>query len=67
MSDADKPQMTGMSPGERLARAVLMFHASASIWTPQNRNIWRALTGKEEATSRVLCDLARELLNRSKE
>ena len=30
--------------------------------TPKDRAEWLTLTGKQEATTRVLCDLARQLL-----
>lgn len=50
--------MTGL---ERLARAVLMFHRGGA-WTGQDRCEWVFLTGEEDATTKVLCDLARRLL-----
>jgi hypothetical protein len=45
----------------RLGRAVLLFHRGGR-WTGQNRNEWVMLTGEEDATTKVLCDLARKLL-----
>jgi hypothetical protein len=53
-----------MNDAERLARAVLMFHQSRE-WTPQARAAWQALTGSEDATTRTLCDLARETLEKA--
>jgi hypothetical protein len=55
-----------MTPLERLARAVLLFH-SGHPWTGSLRNEWAALTDEEEATTRVLCDLARRLLAEERE
>jgi hypothetical protein len=53
--------MAKISDAERLARAVLMFFGQGR-WTAWNAEIWLALTGKEEATTKVLGDLAREIL-----
>lgn len=50
-----------MTPVERLARAVLLFHRGGA-WTGMDRNEWVMLTSSDEATTRVLCDLARRLL-----
>lgn len=44
---------------ERVARAILLFH-DVGVWTPDELAKWRELTGRDEATTRVLCDLARE-------
>jgi hypothetical protein len=44
---------------ERLARAVLLFHRGGP-WTEADRYAWRGLTGEDEATTKVLCDLARQ-------
>ena len=52
-----------MTDLERLARAVLLFHR-CEPWTGQDRNEWAMLTDEEEATTQVLCDLARTLLHR---
>jgi hypothetical protein len=41
-----------------LARAVLMFYRGGP-WTGADRAVWRELTGEDEATTKVLCDLAR--------
>lgn len=49
-----------MTAAERLARAVLLFHRGGR-WTGQDRNEWVMLTGEEEATTKVLCDLARRV------
>jgi hypothetical protein len=46
---------------DRLARAVLLFHKSPP-WTVEDRELWTALTGTREATTRTLCDLARAIL-----
>jgi hypothetical protein len=54
--------MAEISNAERLARAVLLFHDSAE-WTDQQREVWTALTGEHDATTRVLCDLARRVRN----
>jgi streptomycin 6-kinase len=47
-----------ISMAERLARAVLLFH-SGEPWTTERRATWISLTGSDEATTRVLCNLAR--------
>lgn len=48
---------------EDVTRAVLLFHASPS-WGPEQRQEWAEVTGEEEATTRILCDLARRALER---
>lgn len=48
-------------PVERLALAVLLFH-SQGAWMEAKSAEWLRLTGTREATSKVLCDLARRLL-----
>ena len=50
-----------MTPIERLGRAVLLFH-SGHPWTGSLRNEWVTLTDETEATTKVLCYLARRLL-----
>jgi hypothetical protein len=50
-----------VTPIERLSRAVLLFHRGGS-WTGTDRLEWVMLTGEEDATTKVLCDLARRLL-----
>lgn len=52
--------MARISNAERLARAVLLFHHGGE-WTKADQQIWHALTGSHDATSRVLCDLARQV------
>ena len=41
--------------------AVLLFH-SGGPWNDAKNQRWRLLTGHDEATTRVLCDTAREAL-----
>jgi hypothetical protein len=61
MSDAELGRnMARLSPAERLARAVLLFH-KAGPWRARDNEIWLALTGQDAATTRVLCDLARSV------
>jgi hypothetical protein len=43
------------SNAERLARAVLLFHSPS--WEDERR-LWQAITGEDEANAQVLCDLA---------
>jgi hypothetical protein len=50
-----------MNTTERLARAVLLFHRSGP-WTDDMRAEWLMLTGQHEATTKVLCDLARRCM-----
>ena len=50
-----------MTPLERLARAVLLFHRGGP-WNGTERNEWVMLTDAEDATTVTLCDLARRLL-----
>jgi hypothetical protein len=45
---------------DRLARAVLLFHRGGP-WSEADRATWRKLTGEDEATTKVLCDLARRV------
>jgi hypothetical protein len=49
-----------MSEGEKLARAVLLFFRGGH-WSACDREVWQALTGSEDATTRALCDLARRV------
>jgi hypothetical protein len=56
--------MAKLSDAERLARALLLFHRNGP-WMPGDREVWFALTGKQECSSRVLCDLAREVRDRA--
>jgi hypothetical protein len=53
-----------MNSTERLARAVLLFHRGGR-WTGTDRNEWVMLTGEEDATTKVLCDLARRSMQES--
>ena len=55
-----------MTPAERLARCVLMFYGIAG-WSQNERDLWKALTGSDDATTRVLGDLAREVLQDERE
>lgn len=48
-----------MSKERDALEAVLLFH-SGSPWDDEKRARWRELTGAEEATTAVLCDLVRE-------
>lgn len=52
--------MAQLAKAERLARAVLMFFEPGD-WSREKREVWIAMTGKEDATSKVLGDLAREV------
>jgi hypothetical protein len=49
-----------MTEAAKLAGAVRLFHRGGP-WTSWDRHVWRELTGQEEATTRVLCDLARRV------
>jgi hypothetical protein len=61
MSDAEIGHyMAKLSKAERLARAVLLFFRGGP-WTAEDRDVWQALTGTELATTRTLCDLARDV------
>ena len=44
---------------ENLAAAVLLFNRGGP-WTKQDQIAWLVLTGQEEATTKGLCDFARE-------
>lgn len=55
MNDVDPATI---SDAERLARAVILFY-SAVTWDDPERALWLSLTGESDATTRVLCDLAR--------
>jgi hypothetical protein len=50
-----------MPPEHRLARALLLFFRHGP-WTDADCALWRSLTGSEEVTTKVLCDLARSML-----
>ncbi len=59
-------EMAQLDQAERLARAVLLFHRGGP-WGDEEREAWKALTGCDEATTRVLCDLARQVRQRAEE
>lgn len=42
-------------------RAVLLFHSGAD-WNEERRNEWHALTGEDEATTKILCGTVRRAL-----
>jgi hypothetical protein len=50
-----------MTGAEKLARAVLLFHRGDGEWTAWDREVWKELTGSDDATTRTLCDLARKV------
>jgi hypothetical protein len=52
--------MAAISSAERLARAVLLFHRGGA-WNNRDADMWEALTGSREATTKTLCDLARRV------
>lgn len=45
---------------EKLAMAVLLFHRGGE-WSPSDGELWRLYTGYGDATTKVLCDLARRV------
>ena len=49
-----------LSDAERLARAVLLFHRGGG-WIQSDSEMWLILTGVREATTKTLCDLARQV------
>lgn len=60
-SDAEQGRdMAKISNAERLARAVLMFFDPGE-WNAGRREEWLAITGRDECSSKVLGDLAREV------
>lgn len=50
-----------LTKGARLAHAVLLFF-DPSEWTADKRVQWKAITGNDECVSKVLGDMARELI-----
>lgn len=44
---------------EAALEAVLLFHGP---WDEQKQARWKAITGKDEATTQVLCDHIRKVL-----
>ena len=57
---AQKPRE--LTKAEKLARAVLLIH-SGSQWTKDKQQLWKEYTGSDEATFKVLCDVARAFLS----
>lgn len=55
-----RKQVLAAMKRERLVQALLLFH-SAEAWDEDRRRRWEELTGHREATTKVLCDLAREI------
>lgn len=55
-----------MSDAERLATAVLLFHKGGQ-WTDSDDILWEKLVGSNSATSRTLCDFARNILFKKEE
>lgn len=49
------------TPVKRLQQAILLFH-SAEPWDEERQRQWQELTGRREATTKVLCDLARGIM-----
>jgi hypothetical protein len=49
-----------MTRAEQLARLVLLFHHGG--WDDASRSMWREITGHDDATTKSLCDFAREIL-----
>jgi hypothetical protein len=56
---SDQPQAI-FEAMRKLALAVVLFHRGGP-WTPVDQERWRSYTGSDEATTKVLCDLARKL------
>lgn len=48
----------------KAAKATLMFHQGGP-WSQANREAWLELTGREEASTRSLCDFVREQLEKA--
>ena len=46
---------------ENLAQAVLLFHRGGP-WTAVDQQMWTALTGSPDATTKSLCDFARKVV-----
>lgn len=66
-SDCSAVMLLAAGEIERLrkfARAVLLYHGAPS-WTEKEKREWSELTGNRDATTRVLCDLARAVLTAS--
>lgn len=43
------------------ANATLLFHGS--VWSAETRELWKQLTGEDEATTKTLCDFVRKCLD----
>lgn len=56
--DRDKELLAAATDMSDALEAVLLFYASGP-WTVKRVNLWRALTGTSEATTKNLCDAAR--------
>jgi hypothetical protein len=59
--DHDAVEYVRADRRDRLARVVLLFHRGGP-WSDEDRATWRNLTGEDEATTKVLCDLARRTI-----
>lgn len=60
----DNARLIAAAPEQHAAlNAVLLFH-SASPWDEQKREAWRAITGTDESTTKVLCDHIRSVLGK---
>lgn len=55
-----------MTDAERLARAVLLFHRGGE-WTAWDTEVWSLLTGSSEATTKILCNFARRVLQKEEQ
>src|SRR5205823_5999130 len=55
------PDYTNLAPGDRLARALLLFY-DAGTWNARAQREWKALTGLDDATTKDLGDLARSVI-----
>ncbi len=58
--------MHPLGAAEQLARAVLLFHKPGP-WTFSDRQEWTRLTGRTEATTTTICNLARDILKQESE
>jgi hypothetical protein len=57
-------RLKGSNWCDRLANAVLLFHRDGGEWTGDDHAAWREATGEDDVTTRVLCDLARRILDK---
>lgn len=60
-SPAEDPR--SLSDAEKLARAVLLFFRGGR-WTAWDTEMWRELTGTDNATTRTLGEMARRVRDR---